>query len=75
MGVCLLAFLEVVAFFLEFGGHFSGADDGEADVLGFSVESSAGGLGFLVVFGLPEVVDDDEGVILIGFLGFIVHVI
>ena len=64
-----------MAFFLQFGGHFSGADDGEADVLGFSVESPAGRLGFLVGFGLPEVVEDDERVILAELLGFIVHVI
>ena len=64
-----------MAFFLQFGGHFSGADDGEADVLGFSVEPPTGRLGFLVGFGLPEVVDDDERVILAELLGFIVHVI
>lgn len=60
---------------LEFGGHFPGADDGEADALGSPVGAPAAELAVLAGFGLPEVVDDDERVVLIGSLGSIDHVI
>ena len=64
-----------MAFLLELCGHFPGADDGKADVFSFPVRPPAGELGFLDGLGLPEVVEDDERVILVRLLGFIVHVI